>query len=206
MIAAEDAILILLAAGRSARFGDADKLEQEFLGKPVGMHVVTALEGMPFRERIAVVDGCALDFAGRDFHVIHNGDAATGMAGSIRLGVARAQELGAAAVVIALADMPRVTASHVYHLLDAADSPAAVVASSDGVQPRPPALFGRERFEFLLGLTGEEGARELIRAGRHVVTTPAELTDIDTPEDLERLRASVRTHDLAIRAAGRRSD
>ncbi len=32
-------------------------------------------------------------------------------------------------------------------------------------------------------------ARDLVRAGRHVVTTPAELIDIDTPEDLDRLRA-----------------
>lgn len=188
MIAAEDVVLVLLAAGQSKRFGDQNKLELDFLGKPVGLHVVTALENMPFRERIVVTDGCTLDFAGRDFTVVHNPDPSTGMAGSVKLGIECAKERGAEAVLIALADMPRVTSSHIYHLLDAAEGPEAVVASSDGVQPRPPALFGKNRFDYLLTLEGDMGARELVRAGKHVVTTPAELIDIDTPEDLEKLR------------------
>lgn len=205
MIAAEDVVLVLLAAGESKRFGDRNKLELEFLGKPVGLHVVTALENMPFRERLVVKDGCNLDFAGRDFTVIHNPDASNGMAGSLRLGIACAKEMDAAAVLIALADMPRVTASHIYHLLDAAEGDEAVVASSDGVQPRPPALFGRNRFDFLMSLKGDMGARELVRAGKHVVTTPAELIDIDTPEDLERLRQLIRApeaHGALTRPAG----
>ena len=58
MIAVEKCVLVLLAAGRSERFGDRNKLEEDFLGKPVGLHVVTALEDMPFLERVAVIDGC----------------------------------------------------------------------------------------------------------------------------------------------------
>ncbi len=186
---AEDAALILLAAGRSRRFGDADKLAQPFLHKPVAFHVVTALEAMPFLGRIAVIDGTALDFASRGFEVIVNEDPAAGMSRSVKLGLARARELGAQGVVIALADMPRITAAHVYRLLDAATADDAVVASSDGVKPCPPAVFGKGRFDFLESLEGDAGARDLVRAGRHVVTAPAELIDIDTPEDLERLRA-----------------
>ncbi|MES2754897.1 MAG: NTP transferase domain-containing protein [Pseudomonadota bacterium] len=200
MIAAEDAVLVLLAAGGSRRFGAANKLEVEFLGKPLGLHVVTALEDMPFGERVAVIDDCSLDFAGRDFTVLHNPDAARGMAGSLRVGVKHAQARGAAAVVVALADMPRVTSSHIYHLLEAADATDAVVASSDGVSPRPPALFGRDRFDFLLTLDGDTGARDLIRAGKHVVTTPAELIDIDTPDDLARLQSLV--HDRRLTRDG----
>jgi molybdenum cofactor cytidylyltransferase len=188
VIAVEKCILILLAAGRSERFGNGNKLEQEFLGKPVGLHVVTALEDMPFMERVAVIDGCSLDFAARDFTVLHNENAASGMSGSVRIGVAYARKMGAEAVVIALADMPRVTATHIHRLLDAANSSDAVVVSSDGVQPMPPGVFGRDRFDFLMTLQGDRGARDLVKAGRHVVTTPAELIDIDTPEDLERLR------------------
>lgn len=191
MMRAEDVVLVLLAAGQSKRFGGKNKLEQEFLGRPVGLHVVTALERMPFRERLVVTDGCKLDFASRGFTVLHNPDASTGIGESVRLGVTRARDIDAAAVLIALADMPRVTSSHIYHLLDAADGDDAVVASSDGVQPRPPALFGRGRFDFLLGLNGDMGARELVRSGKHVVTTPAELIDIDTPEHLEQLRELV---------------
>lgn len=187
---AEDAVLILLAAGRSQRFGDADKLAQEFLHKPVAYHVVTALESIPFLGRVAVIDGTKLDFASRGFDVIVNEAPAEGMSRSVQLGLRAARAKGAKAVVIALADMPRITAAHVYRLLDTArDDPQAVVASSDGTKPCPPAVFGAARFDFLESLEGDAGARDLVRAGRHVITTPAELIDIDTPEDLDRLRA-----------------
>lgn len=198
MIEVEKCVLVLLAAGRSERFGNRNKLEEEFLGRPVGFHVVTALEDMPFMERVAVIDGCSLDFAGRDFTVLHNDDTSTGMSGSVRIGVAHAKKKSAEAVVIALADMPRVTATHIYRLLDAADSVDAVIVSSDGVQPMPPGVFGKNRFDFLMALTGDQGARDLVKAGRHVVTTPAELIDIDTPADLEKLRRLIRIPERAI--------
>ena len=54
MIAVEECVLILLAAGRSRRFGDADKLQEPFLGKPLAYHVVTALEDVPFRARFGM--------------------------------------------------------------------------------------------------------------------------------------------------------
>ena len=192
MIAVEDTVLVLLAAGKSERFGgNGSKLDQEFLARPLGLHVAVALSAMPFRERVAVVDGCRIDYAANGFRLVHNGDPARDMASSVRLGIACARATGAEAVVIALADMPRVTAAHVYRLLDAADGPDAIVASSDGTAPRPPALFGRNLFAALEQVTGDQGARDLIRRGKHVVTAPAELIDIDTPDDLEELRRLV---------------
>jgi len=189
MILAEKTALILLAAGRSQRFGDVDKLEQLFLRKPLAFHVVTALEAVPFLTRFAVTNGTNLDFARRGYRIIHNDAPEIGMSQSVKLGVASARDEGAEAVLIALADMPRVTANHIYHLLDAADDHDAVVASSDGVNPRPPALFGAGQFEALLTLEGDEGARAMVRSGRHVIAPEGELLDIDTPEDLEQLRA-----------------
>ncbi|MEO9132479.1 MAG: nucleotidyltransferase family protein [Sphingomonas sp.] len=191
MILPEKTVLILLAAGRSQRFGEIDKLEQLFLRKPLAFHVITALEDIPFMTRLAVKSGTNLDFESRGYRVIHNDAPEAGMSQSVKLGVASARDEGAEAVLIALADMPRVTANHIYHLLDAADSHDAVVASSDGVNPRPPALFGAGQFEALLMLEGDEGARAMVRSGRHVIATAGELIDIDTPRDLERLRALV---------------
>lgn len=193
MITVEQTVLVLLAAGRSERFGDVEsKLGQLFLTRPLGLHVAVALEDMPFRERVAVVAAdCPLDYAAHGFRLVTNHDPARDLGSSVRLGVECAMRQDAAAILIALADMPRVTAAHVYRLLDATDSPDAVVASSDGVQPRPPAVFGRNRFEELLNVEGDEGARAMIQAGRHVVTNAAELIDVDTPEDLERLREMV---------------
>ena len=201
MIAIEDTILVLLAAGASERFGDlGSKLDTPFLGKPLGLHVVVALEDIPFKERVVVVDGCRVDFAAHGFRVIENPDPAEGMGSSVRLGIACAKAQGAAAVLIALADMPRVTAAHIYRMFDATDGDDTVIASSDGVAPTPPALFGRDQFDALMNLSGDAGARDLVQSGRHVVTTPAELLDIDTPEELTELQRLV--HDPVVTREG----
>ena len=192
MIAAEDCVLVLLAAGRSRRMGDiGSKLDERFLGRPLGLHVAVALEDMPFMERVAVVGRADCDYAAHGFTIVRNDDPELGMGRSVALGVDCARARGAKAVVLALADMPRVTATHVYTLLDAVEGDDAVVASSDGRSPKPPAVFGRAQFDTLVRLEGEAGARDIIRAGKHVVTTPAELIDVDTPEELERLRELV---------------
>jgi molybdenum cofactor cytidylyltransferase len=205
MIAVEDVTLILLAAGRSERWGDVgSKLDEEFLGKPLGLHVAVALEDMPFRDRIAVVNRATIDYAAHRFRVLHNDRAHEGLSSSVHLGIHCARERDAAAVLIALADMPRVTAAHIHRLLDAGDGPETVVASSDGCDPKPPALFGRDRFDFLLQLHGDAGARELVQSGRHVVTSPAELIDVDTPEELERLRELLHAPEALTRAGARR--
>ncbi|MBR0552647.1 nucleotidyltransferase family protein [Stakelama marina] len=187
MIAAEATALVLLAAGRSRRFGDQDKLSIDYLGRPLGLHVVVALEAVRFATRIAVVSGTALDLGAHGFDVVANDDPAAGLSRSLRLGVEQAMQRDIEAVLVALADMPRVTAMHVWHMLDYAEGPDTVIASSDGRAPCPPALFGRTHFDALLSQTGDTGARDLIRAGHHMVASPDELIDIDTPEDFARL-------------------
>jgi molybdenum cofactor cytidylyltransferase len=187
MLAPERTALVLLAAGRSHRF-DGDKLAEPFLDKPLAYHVVTALQNVPFLTRIAVVSDTGLDFGALGYQVEANPDPSLGQARSLCHGVTVAREAGADAVLVALADMPRVTATHIYRLFDAADGLDTVVASSNGAQPCPPALFGSNLFDELLDLKGDEGARDLIRRGHHVVTSPAELVDIDTRADLRELR------------------
>lgn len=187
MLTPERVALVLLAAGRSTRF-DGDKLTEPFLDKPLAFHVVTALENIPFLTRVAVVSDTRLDFAVRGYDVVENPNPSLGQARSLGHGVALAREAKADAVLVALADMPRVTAAHVYRMLDAADGPSTIVASSNGRHPLPPALFGSDRVDELLELEGDEGARQLIKRGHHVVTTPAELVDIDTRADLNALR------------------
>ncbi|MDG2533145.1 nucleotidyltransferase family protein [Sphingomonas sp. HITSZ_GF] len=214
MLKPDQVALILLAAGRSRRFNDGDKLAEPFLDKPLAYHVVTALSHLPFKARIAVVSDTALDFAALGYDVVENPDPAAGQARSLCHGITRAIELGCDNVLIALADMPRVTAAHIRRMMDAADGNATIVASSDGVRPMPPALFGKDLFPELLRLEGDEGARELIKRGHHVIAPPAELVDIDTQDDLRELRElyGLRTDGLPeqppalIRDVARRSD
>lgn len=194
MIAAEKTALVLLAAGRSERFGTVDKLLEPFLGRPLALHVTTALEAMPFARRIVVKDGTELDFAALGYHVVHNEEPDRGMIHSAKLGMEQLRDDDVEAVLFALADMPRVTAGHIYHMLDAADGPDAVVASSDGVRPCPPVLFGTDQFDALRSFDGDEDARALVLSGKHVVASPSELIDINTPEQLEKLRGLFPSH------------
>mgnify|MGYP004518686259 CR=1 FL=1 len=190
MLRVDDTVLVLLAAGRSSRFGAGDnKLEQVLAGKPLGLHVADALTDMAFLERVAIVGGGRLDYGSRGFACIRNEDPASGMARSVRLGVVQAEARGARAVLIVLADMPRVTAAHVGRLFAASEDDMSVVASSDGRSGKPPALFGRGRFTGLRNLSGDAGARDLIRAGRHVIALPGELIDVDTHAELDALQA-----------------
>ena len=185
----EDSILVLLAAGRSTRFGAGrHKLHQELFGRPLGEVAAATLATMPFRERVAVTVAGGLDFEALGFREVVNDNPEVGMARSVTLGITVADRLGAAAVLVALADMPCVTATHVERLF-AAVSGGSVVASSDGHAAKPPALFTRDQFARLRALSGDVGARALLRDAALVVAPADELVDVDTIEELERLRA-----------------
>lgn len=187
MVAASRTLLVLLAAGRSTRFGDADKLAAMLAGKPLARHAVDALAPIAFLGRVAVVSGTAIDFAAWGYRPILNPAPEDGLSASVRLGAAAAREAGAAAALIVLADMPRISAGHVSRLLHAARTADDVVASADGDRTSPPALFAAGRFADLMGVKGDEGGRALIRGGIRVPAPADTLVDIDTPEDLARL-------------------
>lgn len=190
MLAADHTILVLLAAGRSVRFGSADKLEATWRGKPLALHAVAALKPLPFARRVAIVSGTSIDFAALGYDVIVNDQPEEGLSRSLRLGVGAAQATGAAAMMVALADMPRITTAHVERVLEAAGNGHGIVASSDGIRTMPPALFPAGRFAELAAVSGDEGGRALFRDAERVIAGEDELTDIDTIEDLERLRAA----------------
>jgi molybdenum cofactor cytidylyltransferase len=195
VIRIEDTTLVLLAAGRAERFGGG-KLAADLGGVPLGLHAARMLAALPFRERIAVAGADTPDLATLGYRVLVNADPARDMASSVRMGVAAAE---GAAVLLALADMPCITAEHVQRLFEAAEGSGAVVASTEGRRPCPPALFGRDRFPALLALTGDRGARDLIARGVHVRAPAEELVDVDTADELTRLREAF------TRAAARRS-
>jgi molybdenum cofactor cytidylyltransferase len=182
----ERCALVLLAAGRATRFG-GDKLAAPLSGRPLLLHAVAALAALPFGWRVAVVAAGAPDLAGAGYRHVLNPDPAAGMAGSLRLGVAAAQAAGAAGILVALGDMPRVTPAHVRALFAASGAGDSCVASSDGVRAQPPALFGAGWFAQLAALDGDRGARDLLAAARLVRAGPGELADVDTPADLHAL-------------------
>ena len=106
------------------------------------------------------------------------------MGTSLALGAAAARELGASRLLVLLADMPHVTASHGAAVLAACTDKHASASLCDGVR-MPPACFPAADFTRLAALSGDHGARDLIAdlpADALVEAGPALFTDIDMPE------------------------
>jgi len=162
---------------RQARPGDRYLLCSD------GLHVVVppdasarlaALEGIPF---------VVVEHAGRD----------AGMASSIRAGIA-ALPPEAEAVVIALADQPLVSPEVIRRLCARwRDGGVTAVAPRYRDGRGHPVLFGRSTFDALSALTGDNGARSLLRSmGDELALVPVDATtpvDVDTPDALRRLAA-----------------
>jgi molybdenum cofactor cytidylyltransferase len=203
-MATSDIAAVILAAGRSTRFSSnqpgTTKLVAELKGKPLIRHVAEAALGSAARPVIAVT-GHARDLvqaALADVPVtfVHNKDYASGLASSLRVGIA-AVPPNAPGAIILLGDMPLVTSDLIDEVIRSfgeganADAVAPVTAGRRG----NPVLLARSLFAGVAGLTGDEGARRLLQnRSIHVVEIAsageAAGADIDTPEALETLRKS----------------
>lgn len=192
---------IVLAAGRSTRFsGGADgatKLVAQVEGAPLVRHVGEAAVRSGARP-VIVVTGHAEEqvmqaLAGLDVQAAHNPDFASGIASSLKAGLAALPPTSAAALVF-LGDMPRVRAALARRLIEAfAQDPSldAVAPVVDGRRGNP-VLLSRRLFPRAMQLAGDEGARRLLmtpdlRVAEMPVDDAGAAIDIDTPEALQLL-------------------
>jgi len=190
---------IVLAAGQGGRFGGGNKLLADLDGHPLIRRAAEAALGsracqtvvVTGRDRAAVeaaLDGLPVAFA-------HNPGFASGLASSLRSGLSAVA--GADAAVVLLGDMPGVSARIVDALIEAferAPGAMAVTPVRNGRRGNP-VLLARPLFERLMALEGDEGARRLLATLEGVVELPLDddgvLADVDTPADLDRLRAAL---------------
>jgi molybdenum cofactor cytidylyltransferase len=184
-----DIACVLLAAGRSERFGEACKLSSLFRGRRLGDHAVALLARMPFGTHVIVQRPGGFSATDPRFTQGLVTDANAGLAHSIACGMMALGGQEAKAVLIALADMPLVSAAHIDALIDAFDVKDAkyIIASAYGTKRMPPVLFGRGHFQTLSYLSGDEGARHLIASAPTVAGDLRMLSDVDTPEALKEL-------------------
>jgi len=181
----------ILAAGRSARFGVEDKLTAPFRGMPLALHTAHALVGLGFTHNWVIVrtqdHPCASGWRSAGFEMVVNTDADAGMGGSLRIAAERAEQAGADGLMICLADMPLVATDHFEALVRAWNLHGGIVASQDGALISPPAIFAREHYPTVAGLTGDRGAKTLLKDALCVPSLPGALVDVDDLETLERL-------------------
>lgn len=187
---------LVFAAGQSSRMGGANKLLAEIDGVPMVLRAVNAALASRAAS-VTVVVGHETEkvealLAGRKVNVVCNPDYAQGMSTSLRAGLA-ALPAEAQAVVVLLADMPRITATHVDRLIDAFDAkqPSIVVPQKDG-QRGNPILWPREFFAHMQAVSGDKGARGLLEENPQRIRSvemndEAIHADVDTPDNLRML-------------------
>jgi molybdenum cofactor cytidylyltransferase len=128
----------------------------------------------------------------------YNKDFASGLSTSLRAGLAALPE-DCDGALVALGDMPRVTATEVAKLVGAfnpVEGRAIIVPTRHGKRGNP-VLWGRQYFAEIRQIDGDIGARRVIAAHGEAIAevemdSDAVLTDIDTPQALARLAASAK--------------
>ena len=187
---------VLLAAGMSSRMGK-NKLFVELAGKSVLRRAVDTATGAGLRPILVVLgherERAQAELAGLSCEVVPNPDYARGMNSSLKKGIAAVPQSAAAAVVM-LADMPFVSAAMIRELVERWRKAGAPLAISNyGGVMAPPTLYGRALFSEIDALDGDGCGKRVIKRHRDEaveVEWPAQaLTDLDLPEDVERVRA-----------------
>jgi len=183
---------LLLAAGKSRRFG-SNKLLMPLAGRALLLHSAAALS--PCDRVIAVVraDDVALQalLHSTGIETVINEQADLGMGSSLACGV-RASHASAGWCILP-ADMPGVMISTTQKIVAAVQAGAALAAPSyRGIRGHPVA-FHRKFSNLLQTLDGDRGARAIIEEHHaELLQVPVDdagvLEDIDTPDELARLR------------------
>ena len=183
-----DKAIALLAAGLASRFGGG-KLDAPVAGRPLGQWAVEAGEAAGFQKRILVVGPDVPSFA-RDcegWTLATNEAPGEGLSGSIAAAVRAARELAATRLVIALADMPLMSARHLQAI---AASETAAFTGYPGGKPGVPAAFSESLFAGLEALGADEGAAAIAKEIKHAIISPGDdllLRDVDTPDDVAKI-------------------
>lgn len=184
---------VVLAAGSGSRMGGGNKLLHAVGGVPMVRRAVNAALASRCTPVVVVTGFAAEDvqacLAGREVAFAHNPEHATGMASSLRRGLAAlAGDIDAA--VVLLADMPWIDGGHIDHLIAAFDPrrPKVVVPMKDGRRGNP-VLWPRRFFAEIQAVEGDVGARDVLR--RHAgqiepvaFDDDAIFADVDTPAAL----------------------
>ena len=183
-----------MGGGRSSRMGGPNKLLARFHGEPLVRRVaesalaseaagVTVVIGHQAERVRAALDGLAVSFT-------DNPDFATGLASSLKAGIAAVPDEAAGALIL-LADMPGIETMDLDRLLEAfrrAGGRAVVRATHTGKRGNP-VILPRAVFDEVSGIEGDTGARHVVEAGLADVVD-VELgrsasLDVDTPDAME---------------------
>jgi len=196
---------IVLAAGLSTRFGRPKQLTN-LKGKPLIEWVVDACLGSRL-DKIVVVLGAnapqiaahlSLRYPDRRITALINPQYKEGMSGSLRTGLAEVLT-DFPSVMFLLGDQPLVGSALIDRLLAKfRESEKDICIPVHMGRRRNPTLFSSKLYKDLLNVSGDIGAREIIRNHPEAVLSvpvedPLPFLDVDTEKDLEALITILKT-------------
>jgi molybdenum cofactor cytidylyltransferase len=185
--------VIILAAGNSSRLGRPKQLlpygGQMLLTHATtealnaGLHPVVVVTGAYHAEVSESLRGQAVD-------IVLNPAWETGMASGIVAGLSNILSLhpDVEAIIIAVCDQPFISSALLLQLVDMHEtSGKGIIACAYADSGGTPVLFERSYFEQLLGLSGSEGAKQLLKqypADLATIAFSRGHIDIDNEEDV----------------------
>jgi len=193
--------LLLLAAGMSRRMGVQNKLLLPWKGRSLIHAMAEAINGAEVKERIVITGHEANQIekalADYPFHFVHNPAYETGMTSSIQAGI-QAASIDSTAYLIALSDLPRLTAQDLNHLIQEFEklkTKAAhpiLVPTYQGRRGHP-LIFDAHYRSALLAHQAPDGCRDLLKqyaTNVHNLEMPDDriLADIDHPKDYQQIK------------------
>jgi len=178
---------ILLAAGRSRRFGSDKRLQPLADGRPMVLTAARNLVAACPRSLVVIrPDDTALAglLAEAGMATVVCQAAEQGMGHSLAAGVAASAEAGG--WLVALADMPYIRPTSYRAVRDAMKGGATLARPFHDGLPGHPVGFSAEHLDALLALTGDQGGKAILDAHRAAlvncpVLDPGVLKDVDLP-------------------------
>lgn len=195
----EDIAIILLAAGSSSRLGTSKQMirvgERTLLQQAIdtaqacrGAGIVVVLGADAERHRASVSINLP--------HVVVNEEWRNGIGSSLKHGLRYVIKTlpGVQGLIVMVCDQPRVSSIHLEKLIEThrVIAPKIVASGYNGTHGVP-ALFHRSLFGSILEINDDQGAKKIIDANRNdtrVIEFPDGAFDIDTPDDLLKLKTS----------------
>ena len=186
---------LILAAGEASRFGSVKQLAR-IGGKPMLQHCIDTANSL-FPGAVYSVLGKNSDEVCRYISsttIIINSQWQQGLGSSIAIGVTHLQD-DFDAILVLLADQPRIKSHHLEQLIELFDN-QQVACTQYNSHLGVPAIFGKAYFNGLMNLNGDKGGKELLES---ICPAPKALVlgnvadDIDYPEDLALLVQQIKT-------------
>lgn len=188
-----DFSIIILAAGKSSRLGQAKQL-LKYKGKSLLQNTIEASVDLGSKETIMVLGANSAlieaKIALNNVTVLNNKNYERGLASSVKLGVQYLKEK-TSAILILVCDQAHINSNQLKGLIKTwKNNPSKIICSTYAGTLGVPAIFPRHFFDDLMQLKGDRGAKSLlINYQDQLIPLPFEggEVDIDTEKDYKNL-------------------